>query len=128
METQVYLGTGLKYPIELSNGRVLTLSGYPLIDQSIIDILQTPVGSRLFLREYGSRLDELKFEPNDDILEGTLEMLIAEAIQTWESRTEFIDCSFQTDNDASLITIFHRPLPSNEIQSFVFPFYRELKY
>lgn len=126
MDNQVYLGVAIKYPIALGNGRVLTLGGYALIEQSIADILCTPKGSRMFNRGYGSRLDELKFEPNDLAMEGALLMLIEDAITTWETRTQFMGCEFEFDDSAVLCTIFHRPLPSNEIQSFIYPFYRTL--
>ncbi len=62
------------------------LEGIEHLKQSIIDILTTPVASRVMRREYGSRLFELVDRPiNRDF---TLEIYaaVAEALQKWETR------------------------------------------
>lgn len=62
------------------------LEGLEHLKQSIIDILTTPIGSRVMRREYGSRLFELVDRPiNRDF---TLEIYaaVAEALQKWETR------------------------------------------
>ncbi len=62
------------------------LEGIEHLKQSIIDILTTPIGSRIMRREYGSRLFELVDKPiNRDF---TLEIYaaVAEALQKWETR------------------------------------------
>ncbi len=56
------------------------------LKQSIVDILTTPIGSRIMRRDYGSRLFELVDKPvNRDF---TLEIYAAtaEALQKWEKR------------------------------------------
>jgi phage baseplate assembly protein W len=125
---RAYLGTALKYPISLVGGRAALVSEFELINQSIADILSTPLGTRLFLPEYGSRCEEFIFEQNDDILEGGLEMCIFEALQQWEGRTRFVSVEFTTTVDKVACLIRHQPLQSNEIKSFVYPFYRSLQY
>ncbi|WP_447933073.1 GPW/gp25 family protein [Wolbachia endosymbiont of Dactylopius coccus] len=62
------------------------LEGIEHLKQSIIDILTTPIGSRIMRRNYGSRLFELVDKPiNRDF---TLEIYAAtaEALQKWETR------------------------------------------
>ncbi|WP_341812423.1 GPW/gp25 family protein [Wolbachia endosymbiont (group A) of Conops quadrifasciatus] len=62
------------------------LEGIDHLKQSIIDILTTPIGSRIMKREYGSRVFELVDKPiNRDF---TLEIFsaTAEALQKWERR------------------------------------------
>ncbi|MCX3065206.1 GPW/gp25 family protein [Wolbachia endosymbiont of Drosophila pseudotakahashii] len=62
------------------------LEGIEHLKQSIVDILTTPIGSRIMRREYGSRLSELIDRPiNRDF---TLEIYAAtaEALQKWETR------------------------------------------
>jgi len=62
------------------------LEGLEHLKQSIIDILTTPIGSRIMYRDYGSRLFELVDRPvNRDF---TLEIYaaVAEALQKWERR------------------------------------------
>ena len=128
MEAQFYLGKAIKHPIELVSGRAELIGGYNIINQSIRDILSTPVGTRLMLPEYGSRLDEMAFEPNDSVLAGALRMLIAEALGAWEKRTRFVSVDVSVDGNVANCMIYHQPLASNEIQSFVFPFYKSLTY
>ncbi len=62
------------------------LEGIEHLKQSIIDILTTPIGSRVMRRNYGSRLFELVDKPiNRDF---TLEIYAAtaEALEKWEKR------------------------------------------
>ncbi|MFT0820058.1 MULTISPECIES: GPW/gp25 family protein [Wolbachia] len=62
------------------------LEGIEHLKQSIIDMLTTPIGSRIMRREYGSRLFELVDKPiNRDF---TLEIYaaVAEALEKWEKR------------------------------------------
>lgn len=125
---RAYLGTGIKYPLLLKGGAIQLQDGDKLIEQSIITILNTPKGSRFFLPEYGSRIKELIFETNDDILEDLLRVFIYEAIRDWEKRAEFVGVSFTRGVDVTNCTIAYRILPSNEVNSFIYPFYKESKY
>lgn len=62
------------------------LEGIYHLKQSIIDILTTPIGSRIMNRNYGSKLFELVDKPiNRDF---TLEVYaaVAESLQKWEKR------------------------------------------
>lgn len=126
-----YLGTSVRLPVELEKGAGVIADGLRSVEQSIISILTTPVGSRFMLYEYGSKLDELCFEPNDVVLEALLHTYVLEALEQWERRADFTDTeiSFPKDNPNKVnIKIFYSILPSNEINSFVFPFYRQLSH
>ncbi|MGL5029469.1 MAG: GPW/gp25 family protein [Wolbachia pipientis] len=62
------------------------LEGIEHLKQSIVDILTTPIGSRIMRRNYGSKLFELVDKPiNRDF---TLEIYAAtaEALEKWEKR------------------------------------------
>lgn len=126
MTNSTYLGTAMRKPVALINGAGMVVSGSIVIEQSIIDILSTPKNSRFFLREYGSRLHELLYEPNDDILHSMMRLFIFEAIRDWEGRAKFINVEFDTDGAKTDCQIWYRELSSNEIKSFIYPFYREL--
>ncbi|MBA8757688.1 baseplate assembly protein W [Wolbachia pipientis] len=70
----------------MSNKTGKELEGLEHLKQSIVDIVTTPIGSRIMRREYGSRLSELIDRPiNRDF---TLEIYAAtaEALQKWEAR------------------------------------------
>jgi phage baseplate assembly protein W len=56
------------------------------LKQSIVDILTTPVGSRIMRRAYGSRLFELIDRPINDRLKVQIYSATAEALSKWEPR------------------------------------------
>lgn len=121
-----YLGTAIKYPITIVNGKPALVNADENIKQSILQILSTPQGHRLMLPEYGSRLEEMVFEQNDDILKNMVRLFIMEALSTWEKRIKFKNVSFEQENDVILCEISYLILASNEIDSFVYPFYKKL--
>lgn len=123
-----YLGVAPKFPIKVLNGQPVLSKGSEAVQEAIATILNTPIGSKFFLPEYGSRLHELMFEPNDEVLESLMYMFIKEAIDFWEKRVKFVDASFSINNDKVEVVLFYRVLNSNEIESFVYPYYRKLKY
>lgn len=62
------------------------LSGTDHIRQSIVDILTTPLGTRVMLPEYGSKLFDLADNPTDPSLAMRIIMESAGAIARWEPR------------------------------------------
>ncbi|WP_372000894.1 GPW/gp25 family protein [Tistrella mobilis] len=54
--------------------------------QSVRDILTTPIGSRVMLRDYGSRIFDLIDRPVDGALALDLYVAAAEALARWEPR------------------------------------------
>lgn len=62
------------------------LEGIEHLKQSIIDILTTPINSRIMRRDYGSRLFELVDKPIDRDLTLEIYAATAEALEKWEKR------------------------------------------
>jgi Phage baseplate assembly protein W len=62
------------------------LNGNEHLRQSIEDILTTPVGSRVLLRDYGSLLFSLVDNPQDDSARVRIIQAAATAIIQWEPR------------------------------------------
>lgn len=60
------------------------------IKQSIADILQTPKGSRVMRREYGSQLFELIDRPMNSVLIMQIAAASVMALKQWENRIEVI--------------------------------------
>ncbi|EJP75604.1 GPW/gp25 family protein [Campylobacter sp. FOBRC14] len=56
------------------------------IEESIKDILLTPLGSRVMLPDYGSRIFELIDRKVDDEFRADLACYVIEAIEKWETR------------------------------------------
>lgn len=70
--------------IDATNGK--SLSGLDHLRQSIIDILTTPIGTRVMRREYGSRLFDLVDAPMNRATIVEIYAAAAEALQRWEPR------------------------------------------
>lgn len=121
-----YLGVGLEFPLNLVNGSANLVRDSKLIENSIKDILNTPKGTRFFLPQYGSRLRELTFEPNDDILIDLMNLFIIEAITKWEKRVSVDEVTFDVEESVVYCTIKCDILNKNEVDTFIFPFYRKL--
>ncbi|WP_375604600.1 GPW/gp25 family protein [Wolbachia endosymbiont of Anurida maritima] len=62
------------------------LEGIEHLKQSIIDILTTPINSRIMRRNYGSRLFELVDKPVNRDLTLEIYAATAEALEKWERR------------------------------------------
>lgn len=70
--------------MDRSSGEVI--EGVAHLRQSVRDILETPIGSRVMNREYGSRLFELLDDPTDQRFMVDVYAATAEAIRRWEPR------------------------------------------
>jgi phage baseplate assembly protein W len=56
------------------------------LKQSIVDILSTPIGSRVMRRNYGSRIFDLIDKPINKELFPQIYAAIADTLQKWEPR------------------------------------------
>jgi uncharacterized protein len=73
------------------------------IQQSIADILTTPIGSRVMRRTYGSLLPELIDHPLIGAMLLRAKAASADAIIRWENRIKLKNISFMVDSDSQLI-------------------------
>ena len=56
------------------------------INKSIVTILSTKRGSRVFRRSFGSNLQDVLFDPMDDITVNRIKRELIRAIEQWEPR------------------------------------------
>lgn len=127
MTSQDYIGVGAYYPMLLRNGSGLVSTGKPLIVQSMMRILGEQYGSRYFCRGFGSRKDEILFEPNDVVLMDLLKVFVIEALSKWEKRATVVGTNIWIEGDKINVDVDFRVIASNEVGSFTFPFYRRLR-
>jgi len=127
-EERIFLGTSIELPIQLVNGAGVLAEGRRSIQNSIPFILGTEVGSILYQPDFGSRMHRAMFEPNDEVLENLLDMFIYEALEKWETRIKTVNIDYGFDEAQVNCNVAYRILASNEIDSFIYPFYRKLKY
>ena len=124
------IGTGLKSPDSFSraSGKVRYNSGLDRINQSICHILGTRLGERFFVPEFGCRIYELIFEPNDYILHDMLIIYIKEALTRWERRIKVLEVNpvvVEGENEVP-INITYNLINTNSVYNFVYPFTREI--
>lgn len=90
--TKGFIGFDLRYPVIFaSNGTASLVSELDSLEQSIKDIILTPIGTRFFERSYGSRIYRLLFDKvNTDNL-SLLSQIITEDIRKNETRAIVLD-------------------------------------
>jgi len=85
------------------NGR--SISDARHIQQSVRDILTTPVGTRVMRREYGSVIHDLIDQPNDGATRLRVMSAVVMALTRWEPRIDIIGVDFAAGNSDLSVTI-----------------------
>lgn len=75
------------------------LEGLAHLKQSIADILNTRIGTRVMRRDYGSDLPNLVDRPMNDELGVDMYIAIADALDRWEPRLELREISYTRSED-----------------------------
>lgn len=93
------------------------------INKSIITILSTRIGSRVFRRYFGSKIVDLVFEPMDDITVDRIRLGIIDAVGRWENRIKLIKTEVLPDieNQQYFVSLEYL-IPALNNKSAVFTF------
>lgn len=129
MSETLYLGKSEKIPFKPNSiGEVELIEKNELIQQSILDIITTPQGTIFSVEEYGSLIHRLSFMQNDNVLQSLLIYFVSKAVFDWEKRVQImsIDCTIINEVQTNCL-ITYKILASNEIDAFIYPFYKDLK-
>jgi phage baseplate assembly protein W len=123
-----FLGVGWAFPVGVdARGRVAFARHEHDIEQAIRMILLTPKGQRVMRPEFGCRVHELLFAPNNSTTTGMAVYYVEEALKMWEPRIELItvEASPDPDNEGRLlIQVDYEIKATHDKRSLVFPFYR----
>ena len=92
----------LKTDVQGSIKKVINVEA---VKTAIDNILRTPRGTRVMLRDFGSNLKSMLFENIDDSLVNMIENEIKEAITTWDNRVSINAIDFKTDADRNQISV-----------------------
>lgn len=124
---QDFIGKGLSFPLILTNGSATLTSGKELIKSSIASILAYSLSQRFFLGEYGTRIEELIEEPNEQLLANVLENFITKALAVWEKRIQVISVTTQTSGLSGIDIDINYIIINTQVEdNFIWPFYTEL--
>lgn len=120
-----YIGAGFAAPLRVSvQGGIQLSSDAPNLEESILIILRTSLGERVYRPNFGCRLAELVFEPLNTQTLLLIRLYIEEALKMWEPR--IILRQVRTDPYPSGrvdIEIIYQPKNSYDLRSLVYPFY-----
>jgi phage baseplate assembly protein W len=78
-------------PTLASNGDISTVTNNDAIKQSLTLILNTNAGSRIFLPNYGARLQSFLFEPFDQSTATRIGTEIEQSINNYEQRIQLLN-------------------------------------
>lgn len=122
-----FLGKGLRFPVSVNlNGGVSTSALEENVRQSIFIILGTAPGERLKRPDFGCRIHDLMFAPNNDMTAALAEVYCKEAIYKYEPRVDHVAvrAAANTDQPNRLdVRIEYIIAGKNDKRNLVFPFY-----
>jgi phage baseplate assembly protein W len=122
-----FLGKGLRFPVSINlNGGVSSSALEENVRQSIFIVLGTAPGERLNRQNFGCRIHDLMFAPNNEITSARAEFYCEEALYKYEPRVENVKCMAQPNPDEPNrldIRIEYVIAGKNEKRNLVFPFY-----
>lgn len=122
-----FLGKGLRFPVSVNlNGGVSTSALEENVRQSIFVILGTAPGERINRPQFGCRIHDLMFAPNNPLTAARAEIYCEEAIYKYEPRVSKVSVSAQANPDEPNrldIRIEYVIAGKNDKRNLVFPFY-----
>lgn len=122
------LGVGWAFPVGVdARGRIALARQERDIDEAIRMILLTPKGQRVMRPEFGCKIHDLIFAPNDATTAGLAAYYVQEALGMWEPRIRVQAVDAQPDPDNAgrlLIEIQYQISATYDSRTLVFPFYR----
>ena len=122
-----FLGKGLRFPVSVNlNGGVSSSALEENVRQSIFIILGTAPGERLKRPDFGCRIHDLMFAPNNDMTAALAEVYCKEAIYKFEPRIDHVMVRALANSDQPNrldVRIEYIIAGKNDKRNLVFPFY-----
>lgn len=123
------IGRGWSFPVGVdARGGISVSLMHGEIEESIAIIIGTSPGERVMRPEFGCRIHELVFAPNDPSTYGLARRYILEALGMWEPRIEVLDVAISPtsqEREAGLLNIVvqYEVRATKDARSLVYPFY-----
>jgi uncharacterized protein len=122
-----FLGKGLRFPVSINlNGGVSSSQLEENVRQCIFIILGTAPGERLYRPDFGCRIHDLMFAPNNDITAARAEVYCEEALYKYEPRISHVTCRAGAHPDQPNrldVRVEYVIAGKNDKRNLVFPFY-----
>ena len=91
-----------------STGGIAIRPDVEAVRQSIDNILRTRKGERLFLPQFGSSLEDLIFEPMDEMSLVDISRRLKDEIEYWDDRVIVDFVGFEKDEDRGTLSLLVR--------------------
>jgi phage baseplate assembly protein W len=121
------IGRGWAFPPHLDHrGRIATVSGEQEIEEAIRIVLMTSPGQRVMRPEFGCRLNEIVFAPNNAQTIAQAERFVRLALGRWEPRIQIEQVTARPDTEDTarlLIEVRYTIRSTHSNRSLVYPFY-----
>lgn len=127
MSDREFLGKGLRFPVSVNlSGGISSSTLEENVRQSIFVILGTAPGERVMRPDFGCRIHDLMFAPNNMITSARAQIFCEEAIYKYEPRVSKVVCSAAPHPDEPNrldIRLEYVLAGANTPKNLVFPFY-----
>lgn len=123
-----YIGAGFGFPLRVNvQGGVQLSAATSNIEESIMIILRTDLGERVYRPNFGSRLSDLVFEPLSTQTLLLIRRYVEEALQMWEPRIILKEVRADPDPIRGKVDVVieYQPKNSSDPRSLIYPFYLE---
>ncbi|GIK66483.1 MAG: hypothetical protein BroJett018_42770 [Chloroflexota bacterium] len=125
--TKDLIGRGWAFPPQIDNrGQLALTQGDSEIQQAIQIILGTSPGERVMRPDFGCRIQELVFAPNNLETCALAERYVREALGRWEPRINLTKVKAEPhyeNNGVLMIEVSYSIKTTQDPRSLVFPFY-----
>lgn len=122
-----FLGTGFKFPFSVGPSGGVQLSRYELnIEEAVRVIIGTALGERQMRPNFGCRIHDFVFAPNNTSTQTLVAYHVEEALAKWEFRIRGIEVNAMPDPDSPeriLVDVKYEIRATNSVHNLVFPFY-----
>jgi Bacteriophage baseplate protein W len=122
------VGSGWAFPPTVdARGRIALARQERDVEEAIRMILLTPIGQRVMRPEFGCRIHDLIFAPNDATTSGLARYYVEDALGMWEPRIDVLEVLVAPDRGNTgrlLIEIRYQIKATHDERALVFPFYR----
>jgi len=122
-----FLGVGFKFPFSVGPNGGVQLSKYEQnIEESVRVIIGTALGERQMRADWGCRIHDYVFAPNNTSTQTLVAHHVEEALAKHEYRIRGIQVEAMPDPDSAeriLVDVRYEIRATNSIHNLVFPFY-----
>jgi phage baseplate assembly protein W len=122
-----YLGTGWGFPVSADqDGGVGKSSHEENVEENIRIIIGTAPGERRMRPEFGCKIHDLMFRPNNWVTAGIAETFVRMAVAKWEPRVGNVEVTATPDPDNEnvlKVEVAYTIMQTNTSRNLVYPFY-----